>query len=598
MPITAQYAPISSPSAGDSAPIPVTWPFAAPTDLVVYERTTATGVETEETYGVDYTVTWTPNGGTVTPLRLRPVGTSWIIERRTDITQPSSLRNGGPYNPETVENVLNRSTLQIQEARESIPNFPARRNRTPGAPLVFVGGGGVGNGSTVGTGDLALRGDIQDDTSGLGLLLDGTAQGSAIKQAATDEHFTQNLARINRLNDRVFIGGATENDGAFPNVDRDWFSNYQVGTGIGTGSIASAVAAVLNGADGNSAITLLSASRSLNFTSAGATAIGVMGVAVNDNASLATQGYGGYFEGNAISATAGPTYGEEVDIRAMVTQQAAHPFQQGSTHTLQLASGCGVGGGSITASIGPASQTLTVTAINLLPGYTIGIGTRVYGAGVTAGTTITALGTGAGGTGTYTVNNSQTVASRELVVTNQFRPSAHIYLSENPTPTQAGIVFGARSIDGCDGVNGVGEVMSFAKGHCLRWYSTGGVATSLLYSSATTLAGSVIVEMAEGLFSVSNTSTSKRMMEVVNSSTYVNFLRVQPAATTGPVILEARGDDTNVGLQLKPKGAADVQIPIANVRNAANDAAAAALSPPVPVGGIYRNGSVLQIRVT
>lgn len=554
MPITAQYAPISSTSAGDSAPIPVTWPFAAPTDLVVKERTTATGAETVETYGVDYTVTWTPTGGTVTPLRLRAVGTSWIVERSTDLTQPSSLRNGGPYNPETVENVLNRSTLQIQELREDIPAFPETRNRTPGAPLVFTGGGGVGNGSTVGTGDMALRGDIQDDTSGLGLFLDGTAQGSAVRQAATDEHFTQNGARINRFNDRAFFGAATENDGAFPNAERDWFSNYQIGTGIGTGSIASSVVGVLNGADGNSAITLLSASRSLNFTNAGATAIGVMGVVVNDNATLATQGYGGYFEGNAVSATAGATYGVEVDIRAMISQQVAHPFQQGSTHTLQLASGCGVGGGSITASIGPASTTLTVTAVNLLAGYTLGIGTRIYGAGVTAGTTITALGTGTGGTGTYTVNNSQTVASRELMASNQFRPSAHMYLSENPVPTQAGIVFGARSVDGCDGVNGVAEVMSFAKGHYLRWYATGGVATSLFYSTATTLAGSILMEMAEGQLSVSNCSTGGRLMEVMNSTTYVNFLRVLPAATGGPVALVAQGTDANVDLQLTPKG--------------------------------------------
>lgn len=39
-------------------------------------------------------------------------------------------------------------------------------------------------------------------------------------------------------------------------------------------------------------------------------------------------------------------------------------------------------------------------------------------------------------------------------------------------------------------------------------------------------------------------------------------------------------------------------IPIGNVRTAVDDAAAAALTPAVPVGGIYRNGSVLMIRVS
>ncbi len=43
---------------------------------------------------------------------------------------------------------------------------------------------------------------------------------------------------------------------------------------------------------------------------------------------------------------------------------------------------------------------------------------------------------------------------------------------------------------------------------------------------------------------------------------------------------------------------ADVIIPIANVRAAADDAAAAALTPAVPVGGIYRTASILKIRVS
>jgi hypothetical protein len=42
------------------------------------------------------------------------------------------------------------------------------------------------------------------------------------------------------------------------------------------------------------------------------------------------------------------------------------------------------------------------------------VGQTITGAGVAAGTVITALGTGTGGTGTYAVNNSQTVASGTL----------------------------------------------------------------------------------------------------------------------------------------------------------------------------------------
>ncbi len=57
---------------------------------------------------------------------------------------------------------------------------------------------------------------------------------------------------------------------------------------------------------------------------------------------------------------------------------------------------------------------LTITAVN--PNFTgkIAVGSTIFGAGVAANTVVTALGTGTGGTGTYTVNNGQTVASRTL----------------------------------------------------------------------------------------------------------------------------------------------------------------------------------------
>src|SRR5947209_6582708 len=64
---------------------------------------------------------------------------------------------------------------------------------------------------------------------------------------------------------------------------------------------------------------------------------------------------------------------------------------------------------SFTGSI--ATTTLTVSAISA---GTINVGDTLSGSGVTAATTITALGTGTGGTGTYTVNNSQTVASEAM----------------------------------------------------------------------------------------------------------------------------------------------------------------------------------------
>jgi hypothetical protein len=66
-------------------------------------------------------------------------------------------------------------------------------------------------------------------------------------------------------------------------------------------------------------------------------------------------------------------------------------------------------GAVITGSI--STTTLTVTAVS---SGTLAVGMTIQGAGVTANTIITALGTGTGGAGTYTVNYSQTVGSSTL----------------------------------------------------------------------------------------------------------------------------------------------------------------------------------------
>lgn len=58
-----------------------------------------------------------------------------------------------------------------------------------------------------------------------------------------------------------------------------------------------------------------------------------------------------------------------------------------------------------------SGTTLTVT---LLKSGSIGVGQSLFGVGITAETVVTALGTGTGGVGTYTVNISQTVSSETM----------------------------------------------------------------------------------------------------------------------------------------------------------------------------------------
>jgi hypothetical protein len=110
--------------------------------------------------------------------------------------------------------------------------------------------------------------------------------------------------------------------------------------------------------------------------------------------------------GNILTSTAGAT----VNATALVTGTQYSVLTLGTT----LAAGfvaVGATSTSITGSI--AGTTLTVTA-----GSGIAVGQILSGTGVTANTTITALGSGSGGAGTYTVSASQTVASTTITALN------------------------------------------------------------------------------------------------------------------------------------------------------------------------------------
>lgn len=84
-------------------------------------------------------------------------------------------------------------------------------------------------------------------------------------------------------------------------------------------------------------------------------------------------------------------------------------------NTTDLSQGVTIENRSITFTGSITTTTLTVTVAPA--DGSIYIGMPITGTGVTAGTTITAFGTGGGLTGTYTVSTSQTVASTTITGT-------------------------------------------------------------------------------------------------------------------------------------------------------------------------------------
>ena len=86
--------------------------------------------------------------------------------------------------------------------------------------------------------------------------------------------------------------------------------------------------------------------------------------------------------------------------------------------------------GSVTGSI--SGTTLTVSAVTR---GTIEVGQIISGSGITAGTKVTALGTGTGGVGTYTVSVSQTVSSTTITVAGANKNGTSV----NTSGTQSGV---------------------------------------------------------------------------------------------------------------------------------------------------------------
>lgn len=377
-----------------------------------------------------------------------------------------------------------------------------------------------------GASDGSLTGQVnrlKDDDFGLGLLLNGTAAGAAIDQLRTGQHFTQNGARIHRLNDRLFIAAATDNDGAFPNVNRDWMSDYWVGGGFGTGPMASAIFGLANDTNPNSAIGVLSAVRTANFTSAGTTAIGGFSCVFNDHASLATKAYGHYIEAHRTTSSPADTYGLEIDTRTLKATLQPTPRQLGDVAALQIASGA------------------------------------------------------------------------EWSASGQFDASCAIQVAANPMKFKVGINFMHDSLVDIGG--GITEAIGMNRYSLISWFDSAGARSGFITSSATTAAGGTAIDMSQNQIKL-NAVGGALNFAFVTSATAANYLSFYSSAAAAPVRILAGGTDPNIDISVEPKGAGQVVIPIAQVRNAANDAAAAALVPPVPIGGIYRNGSVLQIRVT
>lgn len=94
----------------------VPFQFFAAGDLVVKERTIATGAELTKVLDTDYTVTGGAGSTGSVEATTPPAATvQWVIERQTGATQDLDLQNNVAQPAESIEDALDRSVLRDQE---------------------------------------------------------------------------------------------------------------------------------------------------------------------------------------------------------------------------------------------------------------------------------------------------------------------------------------------------------------------------------------------------------------------------------------------------------------------------------------------------
>ncbi len=113
----------SATGAGSALAIPYTFATVASGDLLVIERVTATGVETELTENASsdgYTATYSSTGGTVTTSdSIASTSTVHVIQNLTR-TQTLDLTQGGSFNAENIESALDKNNKIANENRDRI----------------------------------------------------------------------------------------------------------------------------------------------------------------------------------------------------------------------------------------------------------------------------------------------------------------------------------------------------------------------------------------------------------------------------------------------------------------------------------------------
>jgi hypothetical protein len=181
-------------------------------------------------------------------------------------------------------------------------------------------------------------------------------------------------------------------------------------------------------------------------------------------------------------------------------------------------------GAVVTGAI--SGTTLTVSAVT---NGVLAVGSFLSGSGVTAGTYITALGTGTGGAGTYTVSASQTVSSTTITSGDTFKIALYTSSANLSSATTAYTTSGESSGTGYTAggatLTNLGTSLSGTTAY-LSW-------NDYTWSSATISAAGALIYNS----SRNNAAVAVLSFGAVYSSTNGNFTITFPANTSSTAVI-------------------------------------------------------------
>jgi hypothetical protein len=355
---------------------------------------------------------------------------------------------------------------------------------------------------------------------------------SAINQVSSNQIYVGSGALIQRLNDRLFVGAATVNDGAYPTSSPDWLSQLQAGTfGVNGGSVPFAQFASLTNSSPFAGSGVTSGAQTKYFTSATSSAIGIQSFGYANNGTYAAVAWAYYGECHRLSAADGSAYGIEISV---VNRGGAPVIQTPYAGPIGLSTGIQIdSGNSFSATqepgLSPASSAMTI------------------------------------------VQNT----------------------SDNSAPFLKGIIFSENSIQLN---SGIAESISFFQGCSIQWYGPGGNQTSAIYCQGTTLAASTHQVFLDNSVQFLNSNAGQTIFSVSSNPGVANSINIAPAASGASPLIEAQGSDTNIGIAFQMKGSASPAFVNTALATSATSGSASGLpATPAQYFIVYLNGTEFKI---